>query len=642
MVDISLIIGGPQGGGIESAGQIAIKSMVLLGYEVLGSREYHSNIMGAHSYYHLRVQQHRPRSLKLPVDGVLALDAESVFTHFRDVRPGGILVYDPGTKSTRVDAIQPMAGPLKKRLKSLFDSRGMQPVVESAVTLAEEAGARIVGLPLKEMLKTLSERTGAPVARVSRALNTLGLASMLYMLGVPVEYIEKAIALQFAGKEKVITMNVEAVRIAVDYVREAFGEPESRLPPGPRRGQTMMVATGNDLVAMGKIVGGLGVITYYPITPSSDEALYVEKHSYISIDGPLAEKLGYDKIAVAIVQMEDELASINAVLGAAAAGARASTTTSGPGFSLMNEAVSLAVEAEIPVVVTLWMRAGPSTGMPTRTGQQDLLHSIFSGHGDAPKIVLASGDHVEAFYDAIKAFNWAEEFQTPVIHLLDKYLASSMVSLAREDLDPSKVPITRGKLLDNPPADYKRYEVVEDGISPRARLGSATMVITGLEHDEYGYATEDPVMREIMMFKRERKFKVIEERIPDDEKAVLHGDPDASVALVSFGSTKQPILEALEMLRDEGVRARFAQIRLLYPFPGRLVEEMLEGVEKVIMVEQNLLGQLAMLLRAHTSIKPDSSIVKINGRPLYSFEVAGAVKRILETGEERVVVSHGS
>lgn len=168
------------------------------------------------------------------------------------------------------------------------------------------------------------------------------------------------------------------------------------------------------------------------------------------------------------------------------------------------------------------------------------------------------------------------------------------------------------------------------------------MVITGLEHDEYGYATEDPVMREIMMFKRERKFKVIEERIPDEEKAVLHGDADASIALVSFGSTKQPVLEALEMLRAEGVRARFAQIRLLYPFPGRLVEEMVEGAEKVIIVEQNILGQLAMLLRAHTSIKPDSSIVKINGRPLYSFEVASAVKRILETGEERVVVSHGS
>ncbi len=641
MADINIIIGGPQGGGIESAGQIAVKSLVLMGYEVLGSREYHSNIIGAHSYYHLRASPERPKSLKLPVDGILALDAESVFTHMFEAREGGVFVYDPSTAATRLASIQPMSKALKKRLAEFFEAKGMQPTVESALKVISDSGVRLVGLPLKEMLKTLSERTGSPVARVSRAVNTLGLAAMLYLLGLPRSYIEKAVALQFAGKEKVIAMNVEAVGIAIEYVREAFGQPNS-LPEGPKRGQVRMVASGNDLVAMGKIVGGLGVLTFYPITPSSDEALYVEKHNYISLDGGLAEKLGYDKIAIATVQMEDELASINAALGAAAAGARASTTTSGPGFSLMNEAISLAVQAEIPIVVTLWMRAGPSTGMPTRTGQQDVLHGIFSGHGDAPKIVIASGDHVEAFYDAIKAFNWAEEFQTPVIHLLDKYLASSMVSLSRDEVDPSKARITRGKLVEKPGEGYRRYEVTEDGISPRARLGEATMIFTGLEHDEYGGATEDPVVREVMMFKRERKLKAIEEGIPEEDKAVLHGDRDARLAIVSFGSTKNPILEALDILRGEGVRSRFLQVRLLSPFPASLVSDMLDGADKVIVVEQNIMGQFELLLRAYTGVKPDSRIIKINGRPFYGFELAGALKRVLETGEERVVVSHGS
>ncbi len=177
---------------------------------------------------------------------------------------------------------------------------------------------------------------------------------------------------------------------------------------------------------MGKVAGGLTVQTYYPITPAADEALYMEKHRLAQLTREAAEKLGMEKAPVIVFQTEDEISAINMAIGAALAGARASTTTSGPGLSLMNEAISMAVMMEVPVVITVWQRAGPSTGMATRVGQQDLLHSIFSGHGDAPKIVLASGDHEEAFYDAIKTLNWAEEYQTPVIHLLDKTIASSI------------------------------------------------------------------------------------------------------------------------------------------------------------------------------------------------------------------------
>ncbi len=640
MVDISIIIGGPQGGGIESAGQIAVKTFVLKGYDVLGSREYHSNIMGAHSYYHLRVKERKPGSLTLPVDALLALDAESILTHYRDVRPGGVVIYDPAVKATRVDSIQPMAPPLKERVKQDLESRGLPATAEGALKAMESEGVKLVGLPLKAMLRKVSEEVKAPVTSVSKTVNTMGLAAALYLLGVESKYIEKAISLQFAAKEKVVKMNVAAARIAIDYVKEVYGEHET-LPDGPHKGKLRMIASGNDVVAMGKVVAGVGFLSYYPITPSSDEALYLEKHKYLKLSEDVAEKLGYDRLSVVALQMEDELASINAAIGAALAGARASTTTSGPGYSLMNEGISMAVEAEVPVVITLWMRAGPSTGMPTRTGQQDLLHSIFSGHGDAPKIVVASGDHVEAFYDAIKAFNWAEIFQVPVIHLLDKYLASAMTSLDREELDVSQVVLDRGKLVENPGPDYLRYKITEDGISPRARIGDAVMNVTGLEHTEDGKGTEDPVAREQMMLKRERKMKLVLEKLPDEDKAVFHGDPDSEVVIVSFGSTKGVILDAMEMLKSKGVNVGFLQIRLLSPFPEDLVADYLSKAKKVISVELNLMGQLAFLVRAHTGIKVDSLITKINGRPLYDYEVVEGVLKALE-GARRVVMSGGA
>jgi len=641
VVDFTLIIAGPQGGGIESAGQIALKTFVLKGYDVIGTREYHSNIMGAHSYYLMRVRERRPGSVRIPVDALLALDAESVLTHFNDVKEGGFIVYDPATAKTSVDQIQPMAAPLKERLRRFFAERGEKPTVEAAIRAAEERGVKPVGLPLKTLLKRVAEEAKTPPASVSKTVNTIGLAATLYLLGVEPEIVERAIALQFARKEKVVKINVIAARIAVEYVKEVYG-PSERLPDGPHRGKTRMIASGNDVVGMGKIVAGLGFLSYYPITPSSDEALYIERHNYIPVPPEAVGELGYDKLAIPSIQTEDELAAINMAIGAALAGARATTTTSGPGFSLMNEAISLAVEAEVPLVVTLWMRAGPSTGMPTRTGQQDVLHAIFSGHGDAPKIVIASGDHVEAFYDAMKAFNWAERFQVPVIHVLDKYLASTMVSLDRDDLDPSRIEIDRGKLVEKPGSGYVRYEITEDGISPRARIGDAVMYVTGLEHTPDGKATEDPVAREEMMFKRERKMRVAEEEIPEEDKAVLYGDADADVAIVSFGSNKPVILEALDLLKGEGVKARFVHVRLLSPFPGSLVAGMLDGAEKVIVVEANLWGHLATLLRAYAGIKPQHSIVKINGRPFYDNELAGAIKRVLETGEERVVVSGGA
>jgi 2-oxoglutarate ferredoxin oxidoreductase subunit alpha len=288
------------------------------------------------------------------------------------------------------------------------------------------------------------------------------------------------------------------------------------------------------------------------------------------------------------------------------------------------------------------MRAGPSTGIATRTGQQDLLHAIFSGHGDTPKIVVASGDHVEAFYDAIKAFNWAEMFQTPVIHLLDKYLASTITVLDEWDLDVGRISINRGLRVESPPEGYKRYEVTDNGISPFAPLGTTTMVVSSLEHDEYGFASEDPVDREVMVEKRLRKFETIAKSIPEEEKLSVHGDPDARVTIVSFGSTKQPIISAMEELEREGVRVKFLQLRILSPFPSKTVSEILGNSDLIIGVEANSMGQLAFLVRAHTGIEVGHLIQKFNARPFYDVEIVYGVKRVLSEGARRVVVSGGA
>ncbi len=640
-VDLKFLIGGPQGGGIESAGQIALKTFVLKGYQVIGTREYQSNIMGAHSYFTIRVKPEKPGAINFPVDAATVLDAESVLTHFGDVKPGGFMVYDLSTVKTRIRNIAPMPKPLKERLTKFFEEKGLEPTAESAVKVAEERGVKVIGLPMKDLIRKVAHETGAPLSRVSKTLNTIGLATTLYLLGVESSWIEKAIAVHFAAKKKVVDMNIVAARIAIEYVDENFGGPCCFLPEGPNLGKEAMLVTGNEIVAIGKVVGGLTMQTYYPITPASDEALFLEGHRNYDLAPWAAEALALKKLGSVVLQTEDELSAIMSAIGAAVAGARVATSTSGPGFALMNEAISLAIMAEVPVVITVWQRGGPSTGLPTREGQQDLWHTLFSGHGDNPKIVIASGDHIEAYYDAIKALNWAEKYQTPVVHLVDKYLASTITNIYREEIDPLKAEIDRGLLVENPGDDYLRYKITENGISPRAPMGKVPLVWTGLEHTEDGMPTEDPVVREQMVAKRRRKFETAAKEIPLEEKAVLHGDPDAKITIVSWGSTKPIILEALKLLEKDGIKANFLQLRMFYPFPSDFVKKTLENADLVIDVEQNDLYQAAFLIRGFTGYTIEHFVKKITGRALWDVEVAQAVKKIVENGVREVIVNGG-
>jgi 2-oxoglutarate ferredoxin oxidoreductase subunit alpha len=277
-VDLKVLIGGPQGGGIESAGQIGLKSFVLKGYQVIGTREYQSNIIGAHSYFTIRVKAERPGAINFPVDAATLLDAESMFTHFTDVKKGGFIVYDSTEVNKKLQVIAPMPKPLKQRLLKFFEERGLPPVAKSALQVAGENGVKLIGLPMKNLVKELAAKSGVPISRASRAINTMGLAATLYLLGVEPEWIEKAVRQHFAAKKAVADMNAIAVGVAVDYVDKNYGGPCCFIPEGPYLGKEIMLITGNEIVAMGKAVGGLTLQTYYPITPASDEALFLEGH----------------------------------------------------------------------------------------------------------------------------------------------------------------------------------------------------------------------------------------------------------------------------------------------------------------------------------------------------------------------------
>jgi 2-oxoglutarate ferredoxin oxidoreductase subunit alpha len=355
-----------------------------------------------------------------------------------------------------------------------------------------------------------------------------------------------------------------------------------------------------------------------------------------------------NKGSIAVVQSEDEIAAVTMAIGGGIAGARSSTSTSGPGFSLMAEGLGYAGINEVPVVVTLYSRGGPSTGLPTRHEQGDLRFALHAGHGEFPRLVLASGDHEEAFYDTVRAFNYAERYQTPVIHIVDKALANSDATMPRFDVN--RVKIDRGLLLKGPLTDaengeIRRFQFATNGISPRPPVGTKGGVYwqTGDEHDEVGHITEDPKLRDMMMEKRMGKIDLADEEIPMADRVNLFGAESADITLVSWGSTKGAILDAMEWLKDEGISVNFLQIRLINPFPTQYVKDVLSRTKKVVGIEMNYSGQLIGILRERTCIPIDQLVVKYNGRPMSCEEVYAAVKMI-SRGEapKRVVLKAGA
>jgi 2-oxoglutarate ferredoxin oxidoreductase subunit alpha len=609
----SWMIGGPQGSGINVSAEILAKALSRAGYYVFGQIEYHSNIKGKHSAYRLRISREPVHSHVETVHLLSALDEETLVGdmyhefpahpgHAHEIASNGAILY----------------------------AKENQKYIE----WIERGDIQFWEMPYAELLEQALTEMGKPgQARAYRIMNnSMVLGASVGALGFDFEPVAEAIRESFGSKAgKVAEMNVLCARHACDYARENFAAKTAfHLPDAPPRREQMMIK-GTQAVGIGKLQAGCGIQTYYPISPATDESVYLE------------ENQGDHKLVV--LQTEDEVSAIDAAVMAAHGGVRASTSTSGPGFALMPEGLGFAAITEAPgPVVVIYQRGGPSTGLPTRWEQGDLTFALSAGQGDIPRIVIASGDIEESFYDTFDSFNYADRYQVPVILLVDKHLSSSYQTLPV--FDTSKLVIDRGPVFDpsaNGHEEFFRHAFTPNGVSPRSVPGQPGGIFwtTTDEHDPRGHITESIPNRLAMMDKRMGKLALAAREIPDEKKFRLVGKAGTPVLALGWGSTKGAIVDALRRMDPEGKTYSFLQIRIMRPFPIEQVRPILEQAGKVVCFDGNYSEQLARLVQSETGFLPHHRVVKYDGRPFSEDEIVTALETAVAGGSERMVVTGG-
>jgi 2-oxoglutarate ferredoxin oxidoreductase subunit alpha len=574
--DLQIKIGGEAGQGVESSGAGFAKAISRAGLWVYGLQDYMSRIRGGHNFYQIRVSDREIWSFRDPIQMLLPLTPEAVALHWREIVPGGAVLYDAGIK---------------------FDPA---PLLEQ--------GIKLFSMPL---MKIAEEHGGNRIM-----MNTAALGAVAGITEFAFEYIENIIEDNFGRKGgKIVEGNLKVARFAYDAARDQFaGDFEWKLEarPGPER----MIVNGTQAIALGAIAGGCRFISGYPMTPASTILEYLNSKAH--------------QFNIVAKQTEDEIAGILMAIGAAHAGVRAMTATSGGGFCLMTEALGFAGCTETPLVVVDSQRAGPSTGLPTRTEQGDLQFVLHASHGEFPRIVLTPGSIEECFYAGARAFNLAEKYQCPVIIMQDLTQSNSIRSLDKDRFDFDRVHIERGALLTAEELDrltdgYRRHLVTDDGISPRAVPGhpNAVYVTTGDEHDEYGFITEESDMRRAQMEKRMRKLDlaVQEMRLP-----IQYGPEDADLTFVGWGSTYGALREAVDLLNSDGPRANLLHFMEVWPLDWDRVRGLLDDARSLVLVEQNFTGQLGQIIRTFTGKTMDKRILKYDGRPISSDEIVAGVR----------------
>lgn len=579
--ELTWMVGGQQGEGIESTGHVLSAGLNRLGYHIYGYRTFSSRIKGGHTNFRIRIATHRILANSDHVDVLIAFDRDSIRRNAAQLAPGAVVVFDDDDERPEI----PEAG----------------------------ADAVVLGVPMTQIARDL----GGVIMK-----NMVGAGASAALLGLPGETFDEMIAERFASKgEKVVEANRQAFRAGYERVA-AQGDrfADARLAAGD--GKRRYTMTGDDAAGFGALVGGCRLIAAYPITPATDVMHWLV---------PRLPKYGG-----VVVQAEDEIAAITMAIGAGYAGVRAMTSTSGPGFSLMMEALGYAGMIEAPVVIIDVQRAGPSTGMPTKHEQSDLFGMLYGSHGDLPRIVLAPATVEECFYGAAEAFNLAERYQTPVILALD--LAVGLANQTVEGIDFDRVKIDRGLVAspaelapDN--ADFKRYRFTESGISPRSLPGMAggLHLATGVEHDETGHITEDRRNRVQMTDKRLRKFRSVE--LNGTIQPVTFDGPEAAdVLLLGWGSTYGPLAEARERLEQQGAAVAHGHIRLLEPLPVDALAARIAQARRVVVVENNARGQLASLLRQEIGAADKDrlqTLLKYDGTPFLPSEIVRECEAML-------------
>ena len=604
---LNWLIGGPQGMGVDTSANSFARSCAYAGYWVFGKREYHSNITGEHSYFIMSVSDREIKTHFDPVDVLVSFEERTLKLHIKDVKPGGIVIYD---EEIDIDQVIKEQGLNKNNFI-------------------------LVPIPYRKIIRETAEKFGLKDLRKLEVMrNSISVFASASCIGLPEECVIKSMNFIFTGRRrKVLEPNKFAGHIAYEYAKDYGKDFPIKLVKREYSEGSRVILTGTQATALGKLVAGCRFQTYYPITPATDESEFLES---------LAGK--YDMV---VVQTEDEIAAITMATGASLAGARAATSTSGPGFSLMAEGIGWAGMNEVPVVIVNYQRGGPATGLPTRHEQADLKFAVYGAHGEFPRIVLSPGDIKEAFLTIQDAFNFAEKYQCPVIVLADKYLANSIQTVRIEELRKTK--IERGEIQDKDDGKnssdrksdgkknfsfdkFRRFEITESGISPRVFLGTEGYVFwnTGDEHDEFGHITESAENRFRMHEKRMKKLELILREVPPDKKIWFFGDEEKKgFVVVSWGSTKGAVVSAVEELRKEGVDISFLQVRMIHPLDRELIKSKIHGKIKIA-VENNYSGQLAGLITEKTGEEFDHLILKWTGRPMSFNEVYDALRKIVK------------
>ncbi len=588
-IDLAIGIGGAAGQGIATPGDILARIFVRRGLHVNAYNAYQSIIRGGHIFLTLRTSDQPLLSHGDKIDVLIPLNQDTMNRHLKLMRAGSAVLFNS-------DKITPGAVP---------------------------DGAQLCPFSVKAL---------APTIKGDLVQNTIALAVVLRLIGVEFEILEEILTLQFKRKgQAAVAENVGVARAGYEYAAAHFTAFPFSLPD---TGTRLAFLEGNQALAMGAAAAGVRFYCAYPMSPSSGVLHWMARH---------ARQLG-----IMVRQVEDEIGVINMAIGAAHAGCRAMCATSGGGFALMSEALGSAAMMEIPVVCINVQRAGPATGVPTKTEQGDLWQVMGAGQGDYPRIIVAPTSIADCFKIVPQLFNLVDKFQCPGIILSDLLLSEGRSSIDPAELD-FHVPIDRGEVIglhgDRPPVNggFKRYLITESGISPRALPGTPgyAHVVATDEHDEDGVLISDeftdPHTRQAIHEKRMRKVDGV---LPLLERPEIHGAADARVTLVGWGSTEGVIREALRQLAEEGVVANNLQIKWLVPLHAEAIVSILSRCPKIIIVENNYSGQFARYLRSETSIVADGHIRKYDGEPFMPHHIVDGVRAILAGAVKQYVPVH--
>ena len=579
-------IGGAAGQGVATPGDIFAKIFSRRGLHLNAYNAYQSIIRGGHTFLTIRTGPEKVTNMGDRIDLLIPLNQDSIDRHLNLLLASAACVYNS-------DTIKP--------------------------GLAAD-GVQLCPLPVSKL---------ADISRNKVAQNTIAIGASLNMMGISFQVLEDVLTEQFKKKgDAVVAENVGIARSGYDYAASQFRPFEKPLPMTENR---YAVLSGNIAMAMGGASAGVKFYCAYPMSPSTGVLHWMAAH---------ARKAG-----IMVRQVEDEIGVVNMAIGAAHAGVRAMCATSGGGFALMSEGLGMSAMMETPVVVIDCQRAGPSTGVPTKTEQGDLWQMLGAAFGDYPRVIAAPLDIGDCFRLIPEIFNIADRFQCPGIVLCDLLLSEGRLSLDPKDLNFNP-PIDRGELITSGEQDgdgtggYQRYKITESGISPRAVPGVPGHTHTAAtdEHDEDGVLISDEftntAKRRAMMEKRMRKVAGIEAMVAPPE---LRGAPNAEVTLIGWGSTYGVIEEACEMLTEQGISANQLQIRWLVPLHGEAILDLLKSARRTFIVENNFSGQFARYLRSETSYVPSGYIRKYDGEPFMPHHIVEAVKEQL-SGKARLSV----